>query len=314
MKTTYALVVVVFLGVIVAAYCFRWEWTGLYVPEPKVAGTWKTLWDWLELLVIPAVLAIATLFFNKGENRRSENQANARAVLERESAKERWEEAILDDYLARMSDLLLTKGLRTRFTESDEPLTGEAAGRDISSRGIAKALTLMALRRLNSVERRNVVTRFLGQVGLLLADASLLAQAELDDMDLKEVELNGANLRNAWISNSNLGGAALLRARLYGVDLSGSDLSGAILIEAGLQHARLENANLTNAQLQGADLTNANLSGANLTRANLSGANFTKANLLGADLRDADLRGATLTKASLEDAENVSSTIQGPRL
>jgi hypothetical protein len=37
-----------FLIIVICGYLFGWQWTGL----PK-----QTLWDWLQLLIIPAVLA-----------------------------------------------------------------------------------------------------------------------------------------------------------------------------------------------------------------------------------------------------------------
>lgn len=38
-----------FLSIVFCSYLFGWKWTGL----PK-----QTLWDWMSLLIVPAVLAI----------------------------------------------------------------------------------------------------------------------------------------------------------------------------------------------------------------------------------------------------------------
>lgn len=64
-------VIVVFVAVVVfifAVYTFGWEWTGFnggysqvttHTPaKDTVVPPAKTLWDWLQLLIIPLVLAI----------------------------------------------------------------------------------------------------------------------------------------------------------------------------------------------------------------------------------------------------------------
>jgi hypothetical protein len=47
-------VALVLASIIVLGYVREWEWTGLVLDQ---AYTKRTLWDWLQLLIIPAVLA-----------------------------------------------------------------------------------------------------------------------------------------------------------------------------------------------------------------------------------------------------------------
>ena len=49
---------IVFVLIVYAGYRFNWGWTGFgpETSEPKQHA--KTLWDWLQLLVIPLMLAI----------------------------------------------------------------------------------------------------------------------------------------------------------------------------------------------------------------------------------------------------------------
>lgn len=49
--------VVVFLLLLVGTYAFNWKWTGF--------GN-NTLWDWLELLLLPVVLTVLTVWFSTG--------------------------------------------------------------------------------------------------------------------------------------------------------------------------------------------------------------------------------------------------------
>ncbi len=85
-------VLFVFIAFIFAAYRFGWSGTGFLN---------KTLWDWLQLLIIPAVLSLGAFLFNRAE--RSNEQAVA---LDNQRA------TALQTYLDRMSELLLEKNLR----------------------------------------------------------------------------------------------------------------------------------------------------------------------------------------------------------
>src|SRR5713101_1618561 len=58
--------------IVVAGYIFRWDWTGLGA-HPQG----KTLWDWLQLLIIPVVLAVGGYAFNLTISR-NENEAAPR--------------------------------------------------------------------------------------------------------------------------------------------------------------------------------------------------------------------------------------------
>jgi len=92
------------------------------IPESGFSG--KTLWDWMELLLIPMLLAAGAFSLNRSERvserRRIEERtkedrklAEGRAKLEREITTDRQQEAALQAYLDRMADLLLKENLRT---------------------------------------------------------------------------------------------------------------------------------------------------------------------------------------------------------
>jgi hypothetical protein len=68
------------LSLIWAAYRFNWSGTGFQR---------KTVWDWLQLLIVPLALASAALLFNQ-ENTRTERQiAQRRYEQDKEIADER---------------------------------------------------------------------------------------------------------------------------------------------------------------------------------------------------------------------------------
>jgi uncharacterized membrane protein len=58
---TWGLLILLLLAVIVLGYIFQWPWTGFQK---------KTLWDWMQLLIFPLVLAVLTVWFStqKGQD------------------------------------------------------------------------------------------------------------------------------------------------------------------------------------------------------------------------------------------------------
>jgi hypothetical protein len=97
------------LVVIVLAYIFN-------LNVPGLRG--KTLWDWLQLLIIPAVLAVGGYLFNYTTSRNERQATEQRAQVEREAASKRDQterdiasdnqhEAALQAYIDKISELLL---------------------------------------------------------------------------------------------------------------------------------------------------------------------------------------------------------------
>lgn len=283
-----ALVLVVFIR----GYWVDWAWTGFGGrPVDEKYQEPRSLWDWLGLLIVPLVLAAGGLLFSRAERRNDREIANRRNEEERRRAEERTEEdrkraderaqvdrelaadglrqAALQDYLDRMSDLLLKEELGA--SQPGDPV-----------RNVARARTLTVLNRLESDgKRKGSVVQF-------------LYEAELIKLPAPVVDLRDANLRDAALSF-----AILSRSALNEVNLMNAELVGAILDGASLDRANLDRANLMWASLEGANLVGASLVGASLEGANLEGANLDGAWLVRADLMDAGLVRANLTNATV---------------
>jgi len=252
-----------------------------------------TLWDWIKLLIVPAVIAGVGLWFNRQQRER-----------ELEIAERRTQDEALQAYLDQIGQLLLV---------TNRPL--RRSKQYAAARTQARAQTLTVLTRLNGVRKGSVV-QFLYEAALLrkeglvvdliganLREADLsgraLIRANLVGTELIDANLHGADLGEAELSHAHLHNAKLIDANLIGADLTLADLSSAQLNEAGLRRADLSYANLSNANLVGADLSNANLVGADLIEADLTLANLSGATLLEADLSRANLGKANLGKANL---------------
>jgi uncharacterized protein YjbI with pentapeptide repeats len=268
------------------AYVREWEWTGL-VKDPDFHK--RTLWDWLNLLIVPAVLALGGYLFARSENRRTRDDADQQRRLDRKIADDRRQDDPLQAYLDGMSQLL---------TDRERPLYRAQRGDTLSS--VARARALTVLPRLDG-DRKARVVQFLYESDLIAKDRVVLAlvEADLIEGQLRGAQLREANLGRTLLSRANLSTARLFKADLERADLQGANmkranLQGAILAGAYLRLANLSEANLQGAMLGGAYLRGANLKEANLKRAYLGEADLQETNLSGADLRDADLSDATL--------------------
>src|SRR5215212_2387379 len=210
----------------------------------------KTVWNWLELLIVPLALAVIGLAFSVQQDARQQRVENQRAEAERELAVQRAQDETLQAYLDQMSTLMLEKDLRN----SDE---------DSEVRTLARARTLTVLKRLDA-SRRAEIMQFLLEADLVRRVGGSAPVIELESAHLRDTSLVVANLSGAALKLARLSGAAL-----YGADLSDADLRGANLNIARLRGADLRNADLTDANLRGADLRGAELRGAVLREANL---------------------------------------------
>src|SRR5829696_6779953 len=135
------IVVPLVVATIVLGYVLEWEWTGLVKDK---AYTKRTLWDWLKLLIIPAVLASVGLWFNRQQREQELQTADRRA-----------QDEALQAYLDQIGQLLLDKDPSLRQAKEDDEV-----------RTLARARTLTVLGRLDG-ERKGSIVQFLGESTLI---------------------------------------------------------------------------------------------------------------------------------------------------
>ena len=82
-------------------------WTGFGQIDPSIPRS-KTLWDWMELLIVPIILVVIAIWFNKNTSDR-----------DRKIAVDNREEEALNNYFAHMSELLLDHNLYIANKNSD---------------------------------------------------------------------------------------------------------------------------------------------------------------------------------------------------
>jgi hypothetical protein len=236
-------VVTVFLAVLVIVslgYWYNWAWTGV--------GT-KTLWHWLNLLVVPLVLGaggyLVTRALAWSDQQVAAKQAN-------EAARDQSLDSTVTIYIHTTAALLVNQD------NPREPAPLPASQEGDVVRIVTRARTLIVLESLDPA-RRGTVLRYLYELGLIRKEDPI-------------VRLHGANLTGVQLAN----------AKLQHVDVSNANLTG-----ADLNNASLESANLRNANLQGANLRRSRLVNADLRDSDLEGADLTEADLRSADLSGA---------------------------
>lgn len=198
MLKKYRNIIIISLSIIVILLLLFWA--------SQAAG--KTVWEYLEILIIPAVLGIVALLFNRAAKKR-----------DREIENDRQRQAILATYLDRMSDLLLEKNLHDTKKGKKE-------------RTVARARTVSALRNLDG--------KRIAQVIQFLTDSKLggkkLLGIELGGADLQKADLRGADLQEANLREANLQGANFRAALVVAQQLSEASLLKNAIMPDGIKY------------------------------------------------------------------------------
>jgi uncharacterized protein YjbI with pentapeptide repeats len=259
----------------VFGYAYRLEWVGVIDSQ---TGQAKSLWDWMNLLLIPLLLAIGAFIFSESvkasDNQLAQQQrdnertiADQRAALERGIATDNQRQVTLEAYFDRMTELLLANNLR-ESNEGDEV------------RSIARTRTLTVLRELDG-RRKGQVLQFLYELNLISGKRPIV---DMRFADLRELDLPYAKLENISLPEANLRKSNLYAAKLSGANFDLADLDDTILDWADLSNATLHSG------LSKAQLSCTCLDGGVMFRANLHGAKLINSSLVGADLRYANFK------------------------
>lgn len=289
------------LWVILKGYSFVWTGFGDFVGQDGVIERGKTLWDWMDLLLVPIFLGIGVFLLNRSERDNERLRAEKRSIIEQEISTDRQHEVALQSYLDRMADLLLREKLKkTKNTEA---------------RDVARILTLTLLRDLDS-KRARIVVHFLYEADLITNGKTIISLkgANLENIDLGFSKLSGIDLSNAYMKGARLNVADLTNSNFEGTNLSNSFLGGAYFSGANLRKANLFHADLIGAQFIGANLKEADLSHSNLRGPYMEGANLENADITYSDLEGARLKNTVLKNAKLSGSKLKNADLSGANL
>ena len=178
-------------------------------PQTKVTITaqsqpGKTLWDWMQLLIVPLALAVVALVFQLANTRTERQIAKQRYEQDQQIALDKQHEDLLQAYLDRIAELLLKGSLRVSPSEE--------------VRNVARVRTITVLTQLDA--------RRIGYVFSFLREAGLMSTTSKDNV----VSLEDADLQTVKWGRADLSKANLSRAKLNGADLNGANLKYATYI------------------------------------------------------------------------------------
>jgi uncharacterized protein YjbI with pentapeptide repeats len=267
-------------GLFVYGYLAKPEWVG-------VAD--KTLWDWMQLLIVPLILAGGGFLLNS-RTQKYHDELVRQAETERDETawSRRTQDEALRAYLDQMNRLIIEEHLM------EEPENSQV-------RRLAQARTIQTLLGLDQDLKRRILT-LIHELHLISKDNPIISlkNATLDTADLSEITLHDACLREVDLRLANLSGADFKGSDLGGADLRGANLSNANLSDTVLVGANLLPYDETHpAKLNAPNLLN----GADPSNIDSSNDHLVPTNLDGAGLSNADLSGAYLTGAGVSEEQ-----------
>ena len=240
----------------------------------------KEFWDYLELLIVPAAIAVGVAVINWMQSWRERQTDEAQRVREQQmDDRQRWLELeVAQKQWDRERDLARQRAMDTALETYLDKMEGivvellpylddaEKGRSDIFP--LARARTLTLLERLDG-SRKRAVMRFLSETTMI---HKLRGPIALQDADFSDAELTRMDLSDRNLSGARLTRAKLANTLLWGTDLRAANLSGAVLTGASLGLAGVpfslpgevdaEPAQTRLATLEMVDLSYANLDGA----------------------------------------------------
>ena len=268
MQVVTNIVVVVCIVLIIAAYRFDWRMTGF---------EGKTVWDWLQLIIVPIALGIVALLFNQSNANAERNLADLRHQRDVDRDLDKHRENLLQRYNDYMCMLSLEKGL---FTSEPDSLV----------RLIARDRSTAVLTQLDGQRAAWLFRVFREAQGVNKVDPLV----DLNNTDFHNVEWIETDMSKLFLHHVDLRGANLQRTNFTEIELDTADLS-----RANLRDANFLRANLTNIDFANADLRHVNFKGAESTNVCMSGAHLQGACFLGAKFCNVNLKGAHLDRDDL---------------
>lgn len=221
----------VILGMVLMGYSLAWTGFGTSIAPDGSVHPGKSLWDWLQLVLVPIVLFFLAQWYSTIQGK-----------VERERQKIAEQYQSVQTYFDRIQTLILDNSLLQ--ATPDDPTSS-----------IARALTLTTLERIDG-ERKSAIIRFLDEMKLIQgihqrtpiislsgADMSNLGAplgtvfsdfvgADLSFADLRQAKIDVGNFENANLKGADVSGASFIYCNFRGADFQVVGLQGVNLYEA----------------------------------------------------------------------------------
>jgi uncharacterized protein YjbI with pentapeptide repeats len=264
------------------------------------------LWDWLQLLIVPAALAYFGLWYSDQQSIADRRHTDELQYLAQQQSKQLRQQ----DLLTASEDRIVEIVSANKFDLADAPQSAQDFAQAIMSRAfgtvsVASNGKRMVLPGVLDASAKGAFLQFLvstnhvtSQNAVLSLSSDLLDNIDVTGLALPEINLSGASLQGAQLQGSNLDGADLASADFTKAQLEGAFLEQNIDASNGI----FTGAHLHRAHLEGLDATGAHFNGADLSGADLTCVQFSNATLDGANVA-----GATVSQSQLDQAGSMKS-------
>jgi hypothetical protein len=254
----------IFLVIIISNWISNFKWSGFQK---------KSFWDWLQLLIVPLMLAFGAFYLNYASETR-----------DKQIAEEGKQQELLKDYFSKMQTLILAE--KTLPKSNNKPTGSPSLDQNQpklspESQAIARALTLAVLDELDG-KRKGKVISYLADSKLIIEDPMLKSKSEinLEHANLKYIVLQDVVMPFVKINNADMTNARLDNVDLSNSDLADSDLSEATLKDVKLIEAKVYRVNFTKTNLTGVNFSNTDLNNSNFYNATLDNITFSSFTIL----------------------------------
>lgn len=236
-KLILLLIIVLFAIIIIYNAVFPYSspgWMG-FIENTTSDEKIKTLWDWLDLLIVPISIGIVGWIYKDYENQKEESRQKENNYTD-----------LFNNYLKNISELILKEGL----LESNE-----------YAMNLARSLTIVALENLDG-ERKGQILQFLKESNVL-QNINLLG-ANFRNCDLEGIVLKNQIFKGIDFSHSNLTNSFLDGTEFIACNLSSANFSYSSLLNVNFEYSILKNSIIRNTDLKsvnffGVELGNADL-------------------------------------------------------
>lgn len=278
-----------------------------------------TLWDFLELFIIPIILTVGGLLYEgisrkrerdrekeervlekerrNLEDRRNQEEAERRDKLRESTDRERYQHANLSEFMDRIEALYGSKG--ERLFDVDEP-----------TRATARARIKHVLHQADMKRKQYVIDFLLDSKLALVTDERDKKHSLLEGFSLEETDFCGLKMNRFDLTGVNLEGSRFeLSPDLNGVEMP-ADLSGACLSTANISKVNFSGALLSDANLSGVR-TNAEPNESKENQTFFSHSQMEQCDLSHAQLWNVQFDNVTLIKAKFYATYLHKCTITG---
>ncbi|WP_288124670.1 pentapeptide repeat-containing protein [Microcystis sp. LE19-131.1A] len=248
---------------IVSNWIANFKWSGFQK---------KSFWDWLQLLIVPLMLALGAFYLN-----------SAAEFRDNQIAQEQKHQEILTDYFSKMQGLIVETKKSKQTPGSKESNSKERLL--LEFRPTAQALTLSVLEQLDGKRKGKVIT--------YLAESQLITVDNNSPSTEPEINLYGANLKGMVLNDVDQ------------VETVDKKPLGVVIDKADITNSNIKNVKLfEGSQLRESDFSQANLTDVYFTGADMQGAKFIKS-----QMTNVDLSNTNLTSANFDNVETTEIII-----